>query len=479
MARNSCDQNDEDLDPQDWRALRELAHRMVDDSLDELRERRTMPVWRAPPEGARDYFARAAPRQPQSPESVYREFQEHIRPYPMGNTHPRFWAWFMGGGTPFGALADFLASAMNSNVGGGNHAAPMVERQVIEWIKEILHFPARASGLLLSGASMANLTGLAVARHAMARSDVRADGMQLIPEPMVVYASTEAHGSVQKAVELLGFGQRQYRRIPVQDDYTVDLGALKAAIAADRAAGLRPICVVGNAGTVNTGAIDDLAGLAQLCRQEGLWFHVDGAIGAVAILAEGGRKWLDGLDLADSVALDLHKWMQMPFEVGCVLVRDRSIHRQAFSLVEDYLEPQERGLAASQPWFMDYGMQTTRQFRALKVWMLLKEHGLARFGRLIERNLAQARYLAERVTASSTLELMAPVPLSIVCFRFNPGGIGEAMLDRINMEIMIRLQEEGTAALSDTILRGRRCLRAAIANHRSQYGDFDLLVAET
>lgn len=471
-------ESQESLDPEDWDAMLALAHRMVEESFSHMRGLREQPVWRAPPPDLVARFRLPAPRQAEGAEAAYRDFRQYVQPYPMGNAHPRFWAWFLGNGTPLGALADFLASAMNANLGGGNHAAPLVERQVIDWVKEMLGYPAQASGLLVSGASMANLMGLAVARHVMAGFDVRELGLGASPAVMTIYASTEVHGSNRRAAELLGFGGRQFRALPVGADYRIDVETLAAAIAADRAAGLRPICVIGSAGTINTGAIDDLAGLARLCRQEGLWFHVDGAIGAVAMLADEVRERLVGLEQADSIALDLHKWMHMPLEAGCVLVRDPDIHHQAFSLAADYLEAQPRGLAAAYPWFMEFGPQTSRQFRALKVWMSLKANGLDRFGRLIARNLEQAGYLAGLVEASPDLELMAPVSLNIVCFRFNPGGLGEAQLDRINLDLMVRLQEEGIAALSDTTLRGRRCLRAAVVNHRSRREDFDLLARE-
>ncbi|MBE0538312.1 MAG: amino acid decarboxylase [Ignavibacterium sp.] len=468
----------ETLDPENWDNLKTLAHQMIEDSFNYIQTIEERPVWQQYPAEVRNHFSSNAPLEPDSIENAYKEFVDKILPYPMGNIHPRFWAWYMGNGTVQGALAEFLASIMNSNLGGGNHVAVLVEEQVINWMKEIIGLPMDSSGLLVSGASMANLVGLTVARNTKAGFNIREDGLQNSPNKLIFYSSSEVHSSNQKAIELLGLGKNSFRLIPVNDDYSININTLSQAIKEDRKKGYKPICVIGNAGTINTGAIDNLKALADLCERENLWFHVDGAIGAIAMLSEKVKPLLSGIERADSVALDLHKWMHIPFEAGCILVKNNEAHRNAFSLTPEYLAHETRGLPGGHLWFSDYGIQLSREFRALKVWMSVKEHGLKRFGRMIDRNIEHANYFADLVKKDSEMELVAPVGLDIVCFRFNPGGLSDEVLNPLNKEILMQLHEQGIAVPSYTTLNGRYCLRIAIANHRSKFEDFDLLARE-
>jgi aromatic-L-amino-acid decarboxylase len=479
MPAMNDDEPFETLDPEDWDKMRKLAHRMVDDAVDYLQTVDQRPVWQQVPDSVTETFKSGLPVEPTDPTVVYEDFLSNIFPYPMGNIHPRFWSWYMGNGTIMGALADFMAATMNSNMGGGNHAAIMVEEQVLNWLKQVVGFPVEASGLLVGGGSMANLVGLTVARNSQTDIDIRKDGIQSNDQKLTVYASSEVHSCNQKALELLGLGSDCLRKIQVCDDYTIDIDQLDKAIEQDIESGFKPICIIATLGTVNTGAIDDLEAVADLCQKFDIWFHVDGAIGAIAMLSDTVKPLLTGIERADSIAMDLHKWMHVPFEAGCVLVKDEKAHRESFSLIPEYLAKATRGLASGSTWFAEYGVELSRSFRALKIWMTMKEHGSKKLGRMISRNIDQAHYLGELIGKTEKLELIAPIGLDIVCYRYNPGQLNLESLNQLNREILIELQEQGIAAPSYSTLNQQYCIRVAIANHRSRYEDFDILIEQT
>jgi len=470
-------QLDRTLDPQDWSSLRTLGHCMVDEMFEFLEGVRERPAWQRVPDDVREHLSVPIPLEPQGAEAAYRDFKEFVLPYPLG-IHPRFWAWVHGTGSAGGMLAEMLAGGMNVSLHAGEHSAMYVEQQVLSWLKEALGHPAEASGLLVGGGSMANFVGLAIARNAKAGWDVKEEGLSGDHSSLVVYCSAETHSSVQKSVEALGLGSRSLRYIETDGNFRIRMDALQKAVAADRQAGRVPICVIGNAGTVNSGAIDDLSALAEFCRGEDLWFHVDGAFGAIAAITPALRPLLRGMERADSLAFDLHKWMYMPYDVGCVLVRWPEKHRSTFGYQAPYLDSQNRGLSAGPIAFSQYGLELSRGFRALKVWFSLKEHGLKTYQVLVEQNVEQARYLGELITGDSRLELLAPIPLNVVCFRFKGDIENEARLRTVNNEILLRLQESGVAAPSSTVIAGRFAIRVAICNHRSRRKDFEILVRE-
>jgi glutamate/tyrosine decarboxylase-like PLP-dependent enzyme len=459
------------LDPDDWSELRALGHRMLDDMLDDLASLRAAPVWRRMPDDARAELLAPLPRAGADPSSVYADIQRLVLPYLTGNRHPRFMGWVHGGGTAIGMLAEMLAAGMNANLGGRDHAPIEIERQVIRWAAEMLGLPAETSGLLVTGTSVANLIAVLVARTARLGPSVRAEGVR--GRALTAYASAGAHGCVARAMDIAGLGADALRRVAVDGHHRIDPASLARAIAADRDAGMTPFLVVGTAGSVDVGAMDDLDALAAICAREGLWLHVDAAFGALAALAPELRPLLRGIERADSVAFDFHKWAQVPYDAGCVLVRDPASQIAAFAHDADYLRREARGLAGGAPWPCDLGPDLSRGFRALKVWMTLRVYGTDRLGEVVARCCALARRLARRVDATPGLERLAPVALNIVCFRVISGG-GD--LDRLNAAIVADFQEEGIAAPSTTRIAGHLAIRAAIVNHRTREEDIDALV---
>jgi aromatic-L-amino-acid decarboxylase len=465
------------LDPADWEAFRALGHRMLDDMVDHLSTLREQPAWRQVPEAVKaSLLDEPVPRLPQGESAVYEEFRGHVLPYPNGNLHPRFFGWVQGNGVPLAMLADMLASGFNPHLAGFHQAPALVEKKVVSWLAALMGFPETSSGVLESGGTMASILGLAVARHARAGVDVRRQGLQGGQPRLTVYCSTETHGWVQKGVELLGIGTDWLRRIPVDAQFRMQVPALREAVAADRAAGHRPLCVVGSAGTVNTGAIDDLQALADFCQEQGLWFHVDGAFGALARLSPTLAPLLAGLERADSLAFDLHKWMYLPFEIACLLVRDPEAHTGTFAFAPSYIARLSRGVSAGGFPFSDRGVDLSRGFKALKAWMCLKAYGVDAFARIIEQNVEQTRYLVRKIEEHPSLELLAPAPLNVACFRFRAERLSPEELDRLNLEILLRVQESGAATPSSTVLNGAFALRACNVNHRTTRADLDALL---
>jgi len=444
---------------------------MLDDILDYIENIRERPVWQPIPDGVRALFREAVPTGPSDLAAVHDEFMRHILPFATGNVHPGFMGWVHGGGNVPGMLAEMLAAGLNANLGGRDHMPIEVERQIVHWLRQLFEFPDSASGLFVTGTSMANLLGVLIARTRALGVEVRRNGVASSNKRLVAYTSAGAHGCIAQAMDLSGLGSAALHVIPTNELHQIDIDALKAAIAQDRNAGRTPFLVIGAAGTVDTGAIDDLAALAAIARQEKLWFHVDGAIGALAIMAPEIAPRLAGIQEADSIALDFHKWGQVPYDAGFILVRDGALHRDTFASPAAYLRRETRGLAAGSQWPCDFGPDLSRGFRALKTWFTLKVYGTDALGAMIARTCELARYLEIKIATSKELELLAPVSLNIVCFRYRGDDP-----DRLNAKIVADLHESGIAAPSTTTIGGRLAIRAAIVNHRTEPRDIDALL---
>lgn len=466
------------LDPENWEEMRQLGHQMVDDMIDYWKSIRDQKIWKPIPTDVKEFLDQPLPKKGQDPKEIYDEFKQYIFPYNKGNIHPRFFAWIQGTGTPLGSLADFLASGMNPNTTIGEHAAMYVDRQVINWCKELMGFPEDASGILVSGGSMANITALTVARNSVDGLQIRKNGLRQTEPKLVLYCSTETHSCIDKAAEIIGLGSDSVRKIPVNEAFEMRIDLLEQQIEADREAGFAPFAIVGTSGTVNTGAIDPLDELLTICKKYKLWFHIDGAYGALAKLDPRYESRLKAFESADSLAFDLHKWLYVPYEVGCALIRDAKKHRAAFAITPNYLLQENRGLSGGLDSINHYGFELSRGFKALKVWMSLKEHGRDKYAQLIAQNNDQAGYLAELVNKNPDLELTAPVCMSITCFRMIKKGADENFICELNREILLRLQEEGIASPSSTVLHGKYTLRIANVNQRTRMEDMDLLVRE-
>jgi len=449
---------------------------MLDDMVDYLQHIRERPVWQPADNNVRQRFQTPLAASGTDLHTLHHEFMQHILPYAVGNAHPGFMGWVHGGGTPVGMVAEMLAAGLNANLGGRNQIPVEVERQVIGWMRDLFGFPEHASGVLTTGTSAATLIALITARNTVQTNKNSAGAT----EQLTYYLSSEAHGCVDRALSMAGIGHESLRLIACNEHYQIDLEALRRQIAIDRAAGCTPWLITGSAGTVNTGAVDDLAALSEIAHEAGAWFHVDGAFGALAMLAADIAPRLRGIECADSLALDFHKWGQVPYDAGMVLVRDGNLHRQSFAAANAYLQREEDGLAADSPWPCDYGIDLSRGFRALKVWFTLQTFGRDKMGEMISHCCTLAESLGQQVVETAQLELMAAVSLNIVCFRYcGDRTLPPEQYDVINRAMIRHIQLSGLAAPSLTLLHGRAVIRAAIVNHRTNQQDIDTLLTAT
>jgi glutamate/tyrosine decarboxylase-like PLP-dependent enzyme len=392
--------------------------------------------------------------------------------------HPRFFGYVASPGSPVTALGSLLASVMNLNVTcwRSSPAATEIEHTTVNWLKEMLGYPATADGLLVSGGSMANFAGLAAARSAKAPGNVVHDGVAAAGKRMCIYVSEEGHFSIAKAAGMLGLGEANVRAVPTDEHFRIDLRALDRLVEQDRAAGYLPICVVANAGTTATGAFDPIGEVAEAARRHNLWLHVDGAYGGFSALAPSVRHLFDGIAEADSVALDPHKWLYMPVGCGSILYKDPESARAAFAHDAEYTRPigMERDEAFV---FWDYGPALSRPFRALELWLQIKSAGADRLGEAIERNLACARYLEKLVKASGDFEMLAPVELSVFCFRYAPRNYA-GDLDALNERILVEVQRGGSTFLSNARVRGKFALRGCVLNYRTTERDMEIALED-
>ena len=451
--------------------IRDWGNSVTQFMIDYLGGLRNRPVYRhTSSREIRDGLDPALPTKGIDFDGLLKVFRETIVPFSRQNAHPRMFGYVQSPGTPIAAFADLLASMLNANLTIWRSAPAPVELEclTIDWIRQILGFNAGAGGLFVSGGSMANLIGIAMARQTKDYSSGR----------LRMYASSETHFSIIKAAALLGIGQENVRYVAVDERFRIRIDDLVAKITADLEAGYVPFCVVANAGTVNTGAVDPLTDIREIAHRFQLWMHVDGSYGAFAVLAESARKLFAGMEQADSIALDPHKWLYLPVDVGCVIYRDPQIARAAFAHEAEYTRMfGEEADEAFVCW--DYGPELSRRFRALKVWMFLKGVGLDRLSEAIETNLACARYLESMVRASDDFEMAAPVELSIFCFRHMPAQLrneSPKTIDAFNERLLVALQRDGSSYLSNATLGGRFALRGCVLNYRTTLHDIEILL---
>jgi aromatic-L-amino-acid/L-tryptophan decarboxylase len=472
---------DSSLDPSsddEWEEAHRAGHTLVDRVLSRLRGVHDAACWQPPSPDTLSVLQREVPEEGLGVEAALALAAQVIEPYGTGNLSPRFWGWVLGAGNLPGMFGSWMATAMNANVFGGNQGPVHLELQVIDWFRSWMGFPNGSSGLLLDGSSMGNLLALAVARHWATSGAVKTSGPDAC-RGLRIYGSTATHNSVMKSAQLLGLGTNSVRLLPTAHDGGLDVAQLEAAIQADHRCGLRPFCIVGSAGTVGIGAIDPLERLREVANRHRLWFHIDGAIGALGWLVPELRPRLAGMDSADSLSFDLHKWGQVPYDAACLLVRDGALHRAAFEEGATYLDALPGGLVPSSAHsFHAYTPVLSRVDRALKIWTTFMALGRDRVASVFVKSTEQAQWLAAQVQRHPELELCAPVALNIVCLRYRGRLESTSALDAINRTILVELQESGFCVMSPYQLDGRFVLRLCLSNHRTRRSDLEALVVE-
>ena len=453
-----------ELDPD---SMRRLGYRVVDLLVDRIAALGGSPAWRGASRAEMEERLREDPSERAEPaDRILEQIERDVLPFAGHHDHPRFFAFIPSCPTWPSVLGDLLASGSNVFAGTWlqSAGASEIELVVLDWFKSWIGFPREASGLLLSGGSAANLSALACARQA--RLGGESDG--------VVYLSAEGHSSVLRAARVLGFGAEHLRILPIDERRRLRAETVAAAIDEDEALGRRPFALVASGGTTNTGAVDPLGELADVCRSRGLWLHVDGAYGGFAVLTERGARCLEGIGRADSVALDPHKWLFQPYEAGCLLVREPDLLRETFQILPDYL--QDTAVTGGEVNFADLGVQLTRSARALKIWLSVKYFGVGAFRAAIDRALDLAAGAEERIVTSAKLELVSPATLGIVCFRRIVPGADEREIEATNAELARRLAASGEGMISSTRLDGRYALRLCVLNHRSRAVDVERIL---
>ncbi|GJL94862.1 MAG: cytochrome d ubiquinol oxidase subunit I [Hyphococcus sp.] len=464
------------LDPANWEEFRSFLHELSDDVTTHLKDIRQKRVWTRPTPDVYDAFRSDIPVEGKGVDATYEEFKTNILPHIAGNIHPRFWGWVVGSGAPSSMVGDWLAAFVNGVPTIFDESARLTEIQIIDWIKSLFGFDDEASGVLTTGVSESTLIALVAARHSVLGEVGKQKGLYGIDADPVFYLCDQTHDSSRKAIEIMGFGSDHIQTIASDDQFQMKPDLLADQIKNDLQQGRKPIAVIATVGTVGTGAFDDLEAIGAICKKENIWLHVDGAFGVWAILSETKKDNVRGLEYADSLVFDMHKWMYQSYDIGCVLVRSAVKHRRSLQVSANYLDQIEGTLRNVSKDLCDYTIQLSRGFKALKFWFSLKSEGLSSFAKAIDHNIDCADYLTRRIEQSPNLELLAPTSLNVVNFRYLAVGKTNEELNKINTELVRRLNSDGVAVPSSLIFDGKFAIRIAISNHRTNRNDIDLML---